>query len=81
MKKILLAGPWVGEFGWELFCWHAYVRALSEHYDETICVSTPHSEFMYKDFCDKFVDFTPDGGSYKDSFYKVGFAVTTETMR
>jgi len=22
----ILAGPWVGEFGWELFCYQGYLR-------------------------------------------------------
>lgn len=81
MKKVLLAGPWVGEFGWELFCWHSYVRALSNYYDETVCVSVPHSKFMYKDFCSKFIEFTPNRGEYKDSFYKVGFNLRPEEMK
>ena len=29
--KRLIAGPWVGEFGWELFAWQGYIRALSRH--------------------------------------------------
>jgi hypothetical protein len=75
LKKVLFAGPWVGEFGWELFCWHAYVRSLSRFYDETVCVGPPHSKFMYEDFCDKYIGFTPNHGDYRDSFYKVGFSV------
>jgi len=38
MKK-LIAGPWVGEFGWELFAWQAYVRALSRNFDHTTIIS------------------------------------------
>jgi len=78
--KILFAGPWVGEFGWELFCWHAYVRTLSKFYDKTICVSGEHSRFLYEDFCDHYIDFTPDGGEYRDSYYKVGFDITKDLM-
>jgi hypothetical protein len=81
LKKVLLAGPWIGEFGWELFCWHSYVRALSVNYDETVCVSTPHSKFMYEDFCNKFVEFTPNRGDYKDSYYKIGFSLEAEEMK
>mgnify|MGYP003117512323 CR=1 FL=1 len=73
--KTLIAGPWVGEFGWELFCWHAYIRSLSKHFDKTVCISSPFSKFMYDDFCDNFVAFTPRGGDYKDSYYKVGFKI------
>ncbi len=81
MKKVLFAGPWVGEFGWELFCWHAYVRSLSRFYDETVCVGPPHSEFMYRDFCDKYINFTPEYGDYRDSFYKVGFSIDGPLIR
>tara|TARA_R110001583_G_scaffold33738_12_gene113850 strand:- start:505 stop:1344 length:840 start_codon:yes stop_codon:yes gene_type:complete len=79
-EKVLFAGPWVGEFGWELFCWHGYIRSLSRFYDKTICVSTKHSKFLYDDFCDHFISFSPDSGEYKDSFYKVGFDVTKDLI-
>ena len=36
--KILLAGPWVGEFGWELFCWQGFLRKLSKQYDKVITI-------------------------------------------
>ena len=78
LEKVLLAGPWIGEFGWELFCWHAYVRALSRNFDKTIIVSSKHSEFLYKDFCDKFISFDPEDGGQKDSYYKIGFNETKQ---
>ena len=37
-KKTLIAGPWVGEFGWELFAWHGYVRTLAKQYDRIIII-------------------------------------------
>jgi spore maturation protein CgeB len=79
-ETVLLAGPWVGEFGWELFCWHAYLRSLSEFYDKVICVSTKYSKFLYEDFCNQFIEFTPQSGDYKDSFYKVGFDITSKLI-
>ena len=79
-KSILIAGPWIGEFGWELFCWQGYIRSMSKFYDEVVCISTPHSEFLYEDFCDKFISFLPDGGNYKDSFYKTGYSLTKATI-
>ena len=57
MSKILLAGPWVGEFGWELFCWQGYVRRMSKNFDETIILSRSGHEFLYKDFATKFIPF------------------------
>ena len=61
MEKILLAGPWVGEFGWELFCWQGYVRKLSKNYDKTIVIGRPNQKFLYQDFCDEYIDFDPIG--------------------
>ena len=78
LEKVLLAGPWVGEFGWELFCWHAYVRELSKKYDKTIIISTEHSRFLYEDFCDQFIAFSPSGDGLKDSFYKIGFNISSD---
>lgn len=57
--KTLLAGPWVGEFGWELFCWQGYVRNLSESYENTIVMSRPGNDFIYKDFAKKYIPFDP----------------------
>ena len=72
-ESILFAGPWVGEFGWELLCWHGYIRKLSRYYDKTVCVSSKHSEFLYKDFCTQFLVFEDDSKGHKDSYYKNGF--------
>jgi len=80
-ETILFAGPWVGEFGWELFCWHGYIRSLSKYYDKTICVSSKHSKFLYEDFCDQFIEFVPETGDYKDSYYKVGFEIDHKIIK
>jgi len=53
-NNILLAGPWVGEFGWELFCWQGYVRRLSKSYEKTIVISRAGHEFLYQDFADEY---------------------------
>src|SRR3954469_497149 len=53
----LLAGPWIGELGWELFCWQAHVRKVSENYDKTIVLCKKGHEFLYSDFTDNFVTF------------------------
>lgn len=57
--KTLLAGPWVGEFGWELFCWQGHVRKLSKDFDKTIIIGRPGNEFLYSDFCDEYIEFDP----------------------
>jgi hypothetical protein len=60
-EKILLAGPWVGEFGWELFCWQGYIRKLSRNYDKTIIIGRPNQKLLYEDFCHGYVEFNPNG--------------------
>lgn len=57
--KVLLAGPWVGEFGWELFCWQAHVRRLAQDYKETHVISRPGHGILYADFATKFYEFDP----------------------
>ena len=69
--KTLIAGPWVGEFGWELFAWTGYVRALSRNYDRTIIMARPSSEHLYQDFSDQFIGFEPTGG-LTDAFFMHG---------
>ena len=66
-NKTLIAGPWVGEFGWELFVWQAYIRSLSEIYDETYVICRKSSEPLYKDFTDKFINIRTSG--IADSFF------------
>lgn len=67
-NKTLIAGPWVGEFGWELFAWQGYVRALSRSFDKTVVISRPNSEPLYSDFSDFFYAHVPIGGVV-DSFF------------
>ena len=59
----LIAGPWVGEFGWELFLWQGYVRSLSKYFKETICIGRDSSHYLYKDFCTKYIAFNKRTGS------------------
>ena len=70
MKK-LIAGPWVGEFGWELFAWQGYVRALSRQFQHTTIISRPQSRPLYEDFCNNFYEHTPTGGIV-DSYFMHG---------
>lgn len=56
-EQTLLAGPWVGEFGWELCAWQAYVRSLSKQYNKIIVLSRAGREFLYEDFYDEFIIF------------------------
>lgn len=67
-KRRLIAGPWVGEFGWELFAWQGYIRALSRNFDETIVISRTNSQALYEDFCDNFIPFDPQDNQ-ADSYF------------
>lgn len=58
--KILAAGPWIGEFGYELFRWQGYLRSLSKEYDKVIISSRPNHDIIYKDFCNEFIPYTSD---------------------
>ena len=59
MSNTLLAGPWVGEFGWELFCWQGIVRSISKDFDRVIVIGRPGHSIIYEDFCDDFIEFDP----------------------
>jgi hypothetical protein len=69
-EKILLAGPWVGEFGWELILWQGYIRKLSEKYEKTIIITRKSNEYLYKDFANEIISFEPDGG-YSDCWNRI----------
>ena len=70
-SKTLIAGPWVGEFGWELFAWQAYVRSLSRKYDQTAVICRPSSTALYQDFATQFIDVGTLSG-LADSYYMYG---------
>jgi hypothetical protein len=70
--KTLIAGPWVGEFGWELFAWQAYIRSFSEKFEKTIIISRSNSEALYEDFSDNFIAYDHLNG-IPDSFFIPGF--------
>jgi spore maturation protein CgeB len=80
-KSVLIAGPWVGEFGWELFCWHGYIRSISKYYDTTVCVSSRNSKFLYEDFCDFFVEFDPQNSGPRDSWHRGSFKLNHRHLK
>jgi hypothetical protein len=71
LNKRLIAGPWIGEFGWELFAWQGYIRSLAENFDETIIACRPSSRAIYSDFANDFIDLDPPNG-LSDSFFMHG---------
>ena len=74
--RTLVAGPWVGEFGWELFAWHGYIRALAKKFDKTVIIARSNSKALYDDFADEFVSFEPTGG-ISDAFFMHNVDVRT----
>ena len=66
LDKVLIAGPWVGEFGWELLAWQGYIRSLSRNFDKTIIICARSSKGIYLDFADEFLFFSEISfGKYK----------------
>lgn len=47
-SKTLIAGPYAGEFGWELMEWQGWVRRLRKKYDHTVVISYAHREYLYE---------------------------------
>lgn len=49
-KKIAFAGPWIGEFGWEIMTWVPYLRKLSRDYDKMYISTFEGMEALYTGF-------------------------------
>lgn len=58
--KILFFGPWVGEWGWEVFECQGKIRSMSKNYDKVICSSLERNKLLYQDFCQEFIPFDHD---------------------
>ena len=67
-EQILLIGPWIGEFGWELFCWQGHIRRISKNYKKVVVISRPGHKFLYQDFCDEFIEFKTPLNAVVDSW-------------
>lgn len=53
--KRLVAGPWVGELGWELMCWQAWLRKMAKEYDHVVVGGIRSHLGLYDDFCDVYI--------------------------
>lgn len=51
----LLAGPWLGEFGWEVMTWIPALRKRSRRYDSTVVVCREGHDYLYQDFATKII--------------------------
>lgn len=48
-KRNLLAGPFGGEFGWELMQWQGFVRTRRRCYNETHVLTYPGRDYLYEE--------------------------------
>lgn len=53
MEK-LYAGPWAGEFGWEICSWTPCLRHIAQAYNEVVIETVPGSEYLYE-FADRII--------------------------
>lgn len=61
--KKIIAGPWFGEFGWELMRWQGIFRNLAHKGYEIVMVSRPGHEALYEDYIEDFIGIeAPPGG-------------------
>jgi len=56
-SKVLLAGAWAGEFGWELCTWIPALRNIASNYDKVVVACAPWNNYLYEDFVDLFEDY------------------------
>ena len=47
-RRVLFAGPFAGEFGYELMQWQAFVRARRPHYEAVHVFTYPGRDYLYE---------------------------------
>lgn len=79
MKK-LYAGPWVGEFGWEVSSWNPSIRHIAKDYDHVTVETQPGSEYLYE-FADDIIvnPHLPNFDMYSGTVSKPAFKVPAGT--
>lgn len=65
----LYAGPWQGEFGFEIACWQANVRRAARNHKKVIVGCVPSSRALYADFATDFFDVPVDHNTTSDKRY------------
>ena len=68
-KGTLLVGPWIGEFGWELFTWQGYIRSIAHEYNKIIIASRAGNELLYEDFMTEFIPIVVPENALSDSWF------------
>tara|TARA_Y100000593_G_scaffold83248_1_gene156758 strand:- start:1101 stop:1955 length:855 start_codon:yes stop_codon:yes gene_type:complete len=73
-SKSLFAGPFVGEFGHELFCWQGILRAAAKNFKHITIVCKTGHDYLYQDFADTIINYNPQSnipiGSYNKGLTK-----------
>jgi hypothetical protein len=64
-QSVLFAGPWVGEFGWELCWWNPMIRAYSEHYEHVMVAAPESSRYLYE-FATEFIPLKTEGWRFAE---------------
>lgn len=68
-KKTIYTEPWIGEFGWELFCWQGFLRRLEEKTEDRFIITCRDGhEFLYQDFAYSINTYNPS--SEETDMYK-----------
>ena len=70
MGHTLLAGPWVGEWGYEVACWVPHLRYVARRYKNVIVGTRPGNDYLYADFATKIYHFKAD--NFTDRFMNHG---------
>lgn len=47
-RRNLFAGPYVGEFGWELMQWQGFIRARRPYYESVHVLTYPGRDYLYE---------------------------------
>ncbi len=66
--KTLFAGPFIGELGWEIFCWQGFIRKIASEFEHTVVACRAGHDALYTDFADRIIHFD-DGSVETDMCY------------
>jgi len=64
-ESLVFAGPWVGEFGWELCWWNPLLRSLAESVEHVIVAAPESSRYLYE-FASEFVPLETEGWRFAE---------------
>jgi len=73
-ESMLLAGPWVGELGWELFAWQGFLRklAIERKFERVVIACRSGHEYLYEDFATDFIPYNPKCENKTDMCHNYG---------